>query len=532
MGCGSPKLVKPMVPEPKPVEQTPDEYIQEMKLKAAQIENAAEAEQEEECEEEYEEEVESEPMVLLDDKQSESLRPKAIKPLTAQLSDEAKILRKNVKAPMALAAMHNEQTVVHKPEQPIQKLNPSSFENGSGLKLAQTSNSPSILQEPLKKAANNELIQSIKKQLPLNFKAEFEQIAGKKTQITEAKILDYFIDKRVELSGKLVQVLLEVTADGGMIKPGGFSMLLGTIQYLQNKHQIIKDQNKIRFQKQQQKQAHLTQELELVKTKIAAMKLQFAKISPLSTDFNAKRNKLLKLQELERKLNIQLLELNQKQEQEKQLLEQKHVATLLQKQRDEEQKLEQARFEHERTHAQLLLQQQEEIALQKQKQLEEEERIQNEQKQIELEKQIQQQQEVEKQKLLEEQIQKVKAENETFKKLDKNGDGKLSFEEAAKIAPKIPKTVLKKLFELADQSGDGFLQFEEMNAFIEMIGAEEYKEVDANKDGKISLKECQSYFKGISKKIIQQMFELADKSGDGYLQEDEFEVFKEMLSDN
>ena len=58
-----------------------------------------------------------------------------------------------------------------------------------------------------------------------------------------------------------------------------------------------------------------------------------------------------------------------------------------------------------------------------------------------------------------------------FDKLDANGDGKLSYEECLALLPEssVNKRLLEKLFKMADASGDGFIQENEFEGFYKLV---------------------------------------------------------------
>ncbi len=95
-------------------------------------------------------------------------------------------------------------------------------------------------------------------------------------------------------------------------------------------------------------------------------------------------------------------------------------------------------------------------------------------------------------------------------KIDSNGDGKISREEAAKF-PRLAKN-----FERIDTNKDGFLGKEEIHAQRAKMAAARLKAVDKNDDGKISRAEAEANAPRLAKN-----FERIDSNQDGQLSRDE-----------
>merc|ERR1711953_647227 len=98
-----------------------------------------------------------------------------------------------------------------------------------------------------------------------------------------------------------------------------------------------------------------------------------------------------------------------------------------------------------------------------------------------------------------------------------------------KATNKRQKQMLKDAFKKADKNGDGKLSYEEYWNVIKMSGISiseaEFQEIvkvkDADSDGFISCKEFLERSEGSSKKS-DIAFDILDKDGDGYLTKEEF----------
>ncbi|GLT28821.1 hypothetical protein SLA2020_037250 [Shorea laevis] len=142
-----------------------------------------------------------------------------------------------------------------------------------------------------------------------------------------------------------------------------------------------------------------------------------------------------------------------------------------------------------------------------------------------------------------EQIKKI------FNKYDKNGDGKISFEELKEILGALEfssssEEVQRVMSEL-DTDGDGFVDLDEFIAFhthssgssssSSADNSKELKEAfdtyDLDKNGLISASELHEVLKKLGEKCslsdCQRMISQVDKDGDGNVN---FEEFKKMMS--
>lgn len=129
-----------------------------------------------------------------------------------------------------------------------------------------------------------------------------------------------------------------------------------------------------------------------------------------------------------------------------------------------------------------------------------------------------------------------------FNKYDKNGDGKISFDELKEILGAIgtatPSTdEVKRIMSELDKDGDGFVDLDEFIAFHSQSSADskELKEAfdlyDLDKNGVISATELLAVLKRLGENCslsdCRKMINQVDKDGDGNVN---FEEFKKMMS--
>jgi hypothetical protein len=106
------------------------------------------------------------------------------------------------------------------------------------------------------------------------------------------------------------------------------------------------------------------------------------------------------------------------------------------------------------------------------------------------------------------------ADDNDFKKIDTNNDGKISKKEYI--------DAVIKTFDKIDRNTDGFLTKDELKA-IDKIDVEEFmKEEDINKDGKISKKEFTQ--------AAEKRFKLLDKNNDGFIDQKEWNNIKDGIN--
>jgi len=120
---------------------------------------------------------------------------------------------------------------------------------------------------------------------------------------------------------------------------------------------------------------------------------------------------------------------------------------------------------------------------------------------------------------------------ETFKKIDENGDGNITFAEMKKALEnkdmKLSADELSKLMKMADVNGDGVLSYEELKLTCvqrKLIAKEEriwaaFCKLDLDGDGKISTSEIH---KVLGTEDAKALIDEVDKNGDGEVDYDEF----------
>ncbi|XP_076913218.1 putative calcium-binding protein CML31 [Bidens hawaiensis] len=117
-----------------------------------------------------------------------------------------------------------------------------------------------------------------------------------------------------------------------------------------------------------------------------------------------------------------------------------------------------------------------------------------------------------------------------FRRLDKNGDGKLSPTELQMCIESIGRELSSEeaeiMAELMDSDGDGLLSLEELVRVVEGANDEQkykhvFRRLDKNGDGKLSPTELQMCIESIGRELSSEeaeiMAELMDSDGDGLL---------------
>ena len=126
--------------------------------------------------------------------------------------------------------------------------------------------------------------------------------------------------------------------------------------------------------------------------------------------------------------------------------------------------------------------------------------------------------------------------------LDLNGDGYLDYNEKMIFA----RGLTEDFKELADVDGDGTITADEYSDALTLIALSDkdgnitadtikqakelHKEMDINDDGIVDEKDTEFLGKGISKELYEFLLEFADFDNDGEISIDEFQEFKDMLT--
>jgi calcium-dependent protein kinase len=128
----------------------------------------------------------------------------------------------------------------------------------------------------------------------------------------------------------------------------------------------------------------------------------------------------------------------------------------------------------------------------------------------------------------------IKELEKTFRAIDENGDGMITFAEMKKALEghkdlKIAPEELKKIVAMADINGDGVLSYEELkltSVHRKLIAKEEriwlaFCKLDLNGDGRISRDEIKQVLAKQDADVLEMLKE-ADADGDGTIDYDEF----------
>jgi len=128
----------------------------------------------------------------------------------------------------------------------------------------------------------------------------------------------------------------------------------------------------------------------------------------------------------------------------------------------------------------------------------------------------------------------IKVLDKTFKDIDENGDGTITFAEMKKALEsqkelKIDPEELKKIVAMADTNGDGVLSYDELKLTCvhrKLVAKEEriwsaFCKVDLNGDGRLSKEEIAKVL-GQEGEDLAALIKEADKDGDGSIDYDEF----------
>ncbi|CAL9235721.1 unnamed protein product [Arabidopsis halleri] len=135
---------------------------------------------------------------------------------------------------------------------------------------------------------------------------------------------------------------------------------------------------------------------------------------------------------------------------------------------------------------------------------------------------------------------------EIFERVDKNKDGKISWDEFAEairvFSPQITSEEIDKMFIVLDVDGDGQIDVVEFASCLmvngggekddeEVVMKEAFDLYDIDGDGKISASEIHVVLKRLGEKHTMEecvtMVQAVDKDGDGFVS---FEEFKIMMN--
>jgi Ca2+-binding EF-hand superfamily protein len=106
-----------------------------------------------------------------------------------------------------------------------------------------------------------------------------------------------------------------------------------------------------------------------------------------------------------------------------------------------------------------------------------------------------------------------------LKKIDTDGDGKISKAEAA-ARPK-----LAERFDAIDANKDGFITRDEMRAAHQKMAAAKFKSVDTNGDGRISRAEADANAPRLAKHFTE-----VDANKDGFVSKEELAAAKQKIA--
>ncbi len=113
----------------------------------------------------------------------------------------------------------------------------------------------------------------------------------------------------------------------------------------------------------------------------------------------------------------------------------------------------------------------------------------------------------------------------TFDEMDANKDGKLTLDEFRAAQEKMADQRFGRL----DKNGDGAITKDELPPFMQREGSTNgpsfFSKLDKDGDGKISKEE----FAGGGKEMVEQRFKMLDKDGDGVVTKEEFEAGRPQI---
>ncbi len=136
-----------------------------------------------------------------------------------------------------------------------------------------------------------------------------------------------------------------------------------------------------------------------------------------------------------------------------------------------------------------------------------------------------------------------------FKKLDINGDGRLTYKELkdgfGKLAPGnrisgVSEADLNRIIEDVDQDMNGYIEYEEFlrvtvnkrNIISENNLRLAFDKFDENKDGKLSMDEIKKVLGATDNQYIQQIIEKIDENNDGEISFEEFSIMMKGILDS